>query len=507
MTEQFYITTPIYYPNASPHIGSTYTTSYADTLSRYHRLKGADTYFLTGTDEHGEKIAEAAEKAGVTPQAFVDQISNRFRSTWDELGLKPNGFIRTTDPDHQHAVQHFWQLLYDKGEIEFRGYTGRYCVGCERYLTERELENGKCVQHLTEPEARTEENYFFKMSQHFDWLIQEIESNPELITPERYRNEVLSMLRSGGLEDLCISRPKSRLEWGIPLPFDDGYVLYVWADALINYLSGVGYPDQASWETRWNGVHHLIAKDILKPHAVFWPIMLHAAGLPLYKGLHVHGYWSMDNQKISKSLGNLVDPLVMKEKYGFDPFRYYLLREMPFGLDGDFSEEAVVRRINDDLANDLGNLLNRTIGMLHKYFDGIVPDSAGEHVLSETASRVAEEVDVQLQAFSTQRALTVIWELVSAANKYIDTRAPWKLAKDESQRDSLAAVLYECLEALRVTAVLLESFLPETSPRIFERLGIEPPTGLLGERLRWGQLPAGATTLKGEPLFPRIETD
>ena len=506
MATPFYITTPIYYPNAAPHIGSTYTTTYADTLARYHRASGEETFFLTGTDEHGEKIAEAAAKKGLDPKTFVDRVAARFQSTWQELGLTPDRFIRTTEEAHTHAVRHFWQLLYDKGQIEFRDYTGRYCVGCESFLTKREMADGKCLQHLAEPELRTEANYFFRMSPHSDWLVSQLESNPALVSPERYRNEALAMLRAGELEYLCISRPRQRLEWGIPLPFDDQYVLYVWLDALINYLTGIGYPEDPDWERRWAGVHHLIAKDILKPHAIFWPAMLHAAGIPLFQGLHVHGYWSMDNQKISKSLGNLVDPLIMKAKYGFEAFRYYLLREMAFGLDGEFSEEAVVRRINADLANNLGNLLNRSLSMLERYFDGVVPEPSGASDLSQVARHAAEQVEAQLRVFSTQRALASLWELVGAVNKYVDAQAPWKLAKDPAARQQLATVLYEALEALRVIAVLLEPFLPETSARILESLGHPACGDTLHQRLRWGGLKPETRTHKGESLFPRIET-
>ncbi|MFQ5514652.1 MAG: methionine--tRNA ligase [Myxococcota bacterium] len=506
MTKPFYITTPIYYPNAAPHIGSTYTTTYADTLARYHRALGEETFFLTGTDEHGEKIAEAAAHEGIDPASFVERISARFRATWAELGLTPDRFIRTTDADHRRGVQHFWQQLYDAGEIEFRDYTGRYCVGCESFLTERELVDGRCPQHLREPEERSEANYFFRMSRHLDWWVSELECRPDLVAPERYRKEVLSMVRGGGLEDLCISRPRERLAWGIPLPFDENYVLYVWTDALLNYLTGIGYPDGPDWKRLWGGVHHLIAKDILKPHAVFWPTMLHAAGLPLYRGLRVHGYWSMDRQKISKSLGNLVDPLIMKQKYGFDAFRYYLLREMSFGLDGEFSEEAVVQRINADLANDLGNLLQRSLSMVERYFEAVVPTPTGSSTLAPVAERVAREIDAQIKAFSTQRALAALWELVSSTNRYLDARAPWKLAKDPDARDELATVIYECLESLRVIATLLDPFLPETSERMTAQLGAQEIAGTLPERLRWRRLPPGTRTHRGEALFPRIET-
>ena len=506
MSTPFYVTTPIYYPNGTPHIGSTYTTICAETFMRYHRATGEETLLLTGMDEYGEKISEVARAEGVEPRQHVDQMAARYRETWDELGIQYDRFIRTTDEDHHEAVAHFWQTVYDRGEIEFREYTGLYCVGCERYLTERDLEGGRCPQHETEPEPRSESNYFFKMSAHFDWWISQLESNPQLVAPDRYRNEVLSLLRSGALEDLCISRPRERLGWGIPIPWDEDYVTYVWTDALVNYLTGAGYPDAPGWEERWSGVHHVIGKDILKPHAIFWPTMLRAAGVPTYQGLHVHGYWNMDNVKISKTLGNLVDPLIMKEKYGFEAFRYYLLREMSFGLDTDFSEEGLVQRVNADLANDLGNLLNRSVAMLARYFEGIVPAHDGESRLRGEAERVAAEVDRHVRAFSTQRALATLWELVSAANKYVDSEAPWQLAKDAAKKDQLATVMAELLECVRVIAVLLESFLPEASGKILQSLGDPPNSGRLAERLRWGQLAPNTQTRKIDALFPRIES-
>lgn len=505
MSTPFYITTPIYYANGEPHIGNTYTTVVADTLVRYHRSLGEETFFLTGMDEYGEKVAATAAQQGLEPKQLVDQVAQLFQSTWRELGFTFDRFIRTTDEDHRRAVQHFFQTLYDRGEIYFGEYQGRYCVGCERFYADRELEDGRCPQHLTEPEERSEKNYFFRMSAHRDWLVEELGRNPSLVSPERFRNEALGLLREGALEDLSISRPRERLSWGVPLPFDDAHVCYVWGDALVNYLTGIGYPDKPEWEARWSGVHHVIGKDILKPHAVFWPTLLRAAGVPLYRGLHVHGYWTMDKQKVSKSLGKLVPPLRIKEKYGFEAFRYFLLREMPFGLDTAFSEEALVRRINADLANDLGNLLQRSLRMVKNYFGGEVPESAGRSELESVAVRVAREADAQLLELVTARALAAIWELIGAVNKYLDREAPWKLAKDPEKREHLGTVLYEALEGLRLSAVLLRPFLPETSGRILEALGSPPAPSLLADALRWGQLPSGAQTREIEALFPRID--
>ncbi len=512
MSRAFYVTTPIYYPNADPHIGTAYSLSYADTLARFHRARGEQSFLLTGTDEHGEKIAEAAGAEGIDPKAFVDRMAARFRSTWDRLGLRYDYFIRTTDDDHRRAVQHFWQTIHDRGDVEFRDYEGRYCVGCERYLTERELKNGLCEQHNREPEIRREANYFFRMSRHFEWFLGELEKAPERVEPERFRNEAIATLRSGALEDLCITRPRERLSWGIPAPWDaDRYTMYVWADALVSYLTACGYPDKPGWEQRWAAAHHLIAKDILKPHAVFWPAMLHAAGVPLYHRLLVHGYWTVEGQKVSKTLGTAIHPLEMDEKYGYEPFRYFMLREMSFGLDADFSHDAVVRRINSDLANDLGNLLSRTLSMLQKYRGWVVPAHAEPSELAPIAERAAREVERQLDAFHTGRALGALWELVSAANRLIDTRAPWKLAK-EKREPELDAALYEPLEALRVIAVLLGPFLPKASLEILasldEGVRAHPPEGPVPfARAAWGGLAPG-TRVSPSPkgaLFPRME--
>jgi methionyl-tRNA synthetase len=355
-------------------------------------------------------------------------------------------------------------------------------------------------------ETRRETNYFFKSSRYFAWLEAELARNPGLIEPERYRNEVLAMLRDPGFGDFCISRPRERLSWGIPLPFDDRFVAYVWADALVTYLTAIGYPSDPEWKTRWLGVHHLLAKEILKFHGATWPIILHAAGLPLFRGLRVHGYWTLGGAKISKSAANLTDALGLKDVYGFEALRYFMLREMSFGLDAEFSEESLVRRINADLANDLGNLLSRSLSMVARYFDGVVPKAESRSPLADVAARVAGGVDRHVREFSTQRALASLWELVSSGNKHIDSEAPWQLAKDPAQRGRLASVLYGTLESLRVIAVLLSPFMPETSAKILAQIGSAAPPAPLERALAWGQLAAGAKIAKGEVLFPRIET-
>jgi len=368
----FYLTTPIYYVNALPHLGHAYTMVAADAMARWHRLLGERVWFLTGTDEHGDKIAQEAARAGVPPLAYADRISDAFRQTWRDLGITNDDFIRTTEPRHQRVVQQILQTLWDKGEIYLGRYGGQYCYGCERFYTEKEIVDGKCPDHQTPLTYIEEENYFFRMSRYQAWLTDHVGRHPELIRPERYRNEILGFLREP-LQDLSISRPRTRLEWGIPLPFDDKYVTYVWFDALINYVSALGGPGAGPYEQFWPHVHHMIGKDILKPHAVYWPCMLKAAGLPVYRALRVHGYWTVDGQKMSKSLGNVVEPQAFAARYSHDAFRYFVLREMVFGLDADFSEAAFVGRLNADLANDLGNLASRVTTLLVNFAGGAVP--------------------------------------------------------------------------------------------------------------------------------------
>jgi methionyl-tRNA synthetase len=515
MSGAYYLTTPIYYVNAEPHIGHTYSTVVVDTMVRYHRLCGERTFFLTGSDEHGEKVLEVARSRGEPVEQVAELYSLKFKETWDALGISYDRFIRTTEPVHKAVVQRVLQQVYDAGEIEFREYAGDYCVGCERFLTDRDLVEGLCRDHERVPEKRTESNYFFDMGRHFAWLVEYIEAHPDFIRPERYRNEVLAMLReeSGLGGELCISRPKSRLEWGIELPFDDRYVCYVWFDALINYLTGIGYPDGAEFAELWAGAEHLIGKDILKPHAIFWPTMLHAIGLEPARHLNVHGFWNLDDRKVSKSLGNLISPLIMQEKYGFEAFRYFLLREMVFGLDSNFTEELLVSRINADLANNLGNLVSRSLNMTGKFAGGTVPEPGApeqpERDVMAAAENAVREADTQMRAMLPNRALEAIFALVDTTNRYLELREPWRATKDPALAERVRTTLHTCCESLRITAILISPFLPEAAAEIMKRLGQEQALAeaRLPESAAWGQIPIGSTTTKGKPLFPRIELE
>jgi methionyl-tRNA synthetase len=506
-----YITTPIYYVNALPHLGHAYTTIVADTYSRFIRLCGGDVRFQTGTDEHGEKIVQAADADGVSPREYADRISEEFRRTWPLLEVEPDHFIRTTDPVHIGTVQNILRKVYEQGDIYFSEYTGLYCQGCERFLTEKELIGGNCPDHLKPPREISEQNYFFRMSRYQDWLIDHIRSNPEFITPERYRNEVLSFLGEP-LEDLCISRPKPRLTWGIPLPFDDNFVTYVWFDALINYLTGIGYPDAPDFSRYWKAAEHIIAKDILKPHAIYWPTMLKAMGLQPYRRLHVHGYWNVEETKMSKSIGNVVRPGELIEQYGADTVRYFLLREMSFGLDASFSTEAILERRNSDLANDLGNLFSRSLTMIGKYAGGRIPEP--DHMILTDADReliaAVEEMAARyreyMDGFHFHRALQEVWKVIGMMNRFIVTNAPWELAKSPGSENRLMTVLYFLAESLRFITLVLRPVMPEAAGKMASALGLPPDadTAALATAGKWGLLHPGTVISQGEQLFPRL---
>ncbi|MDO5563155.1 MAG: methionine--tRNA ligase [Synergistaceae bacterium] len=506
----FYITTPIYYVNDVPHIGHAYTTIAADTLSRWHKSGGDKTWFLTGTDEHGQKIQTAAEKRNITPKQLCDEVVQNFQKLWKVLDIKNDDFIRTTEERHEKVVQEVFRRLLANGDVYKGEYEGWYCVPCETYVPEAQMGEGQTCPDCHRPLTKmTEETYFFKLSKYAEPLLKFYEEHPDAVMPKSRYNEIVSFIKSG-LRDQSISR--TTLSWGIPLPGDEKHVIYVWFDALINYLSALDFPrDGGKWETFWPAVHHLVGKDIIRFHCVIWPAMLMALGVNPPVKVFAHGWWTVDGEKMSKSVGNVVDPFEMAERYGVDPFRYFLLREVPFGNDGDFSELAFVQRINSDLANDLGNLLSRTLQMIDKYRGGVVPakyvKTQIEDDVEAMASKTVEEMTDLLDRFAFDEALKTLWAFISRSNKYIDETEPWKLGK-AGDIDRLDAVLRTLWESLRLSAVLLAPFMPDTASRIWEQLGLPgDPLGFGRANWEWGKLDTEITVKKGDILYPRIDIE
>lgn len=522
MPNTFYITTPIYYVNSNPHIGHSYTSIAADAVARYQRLKGKEVLFLTGSDEHGQKIVLASQNANLSAQEFIDKIVGNFIGLWDMLCVSYDDFIRTTQKRHIDVVQKALTILYENKDLYLDEYKGWYCVPCETFWPPHSLEDQKepkkvCPDCKRPIEEIKEKNYFFRLSKYQGWLVEYIKTHPDFIKPPSRRNEVLSFLENP-LMDLCISRPKERLSWGVPIPFSEEHVTYVWFDALLNYISGCGYLDKSEkFKKFWPADFHFIGKDILRPHAVYWPIMLHALELEPPKTIFAHGWWlvpSLDKdalgEKMSKSRGNIVDPVGIVKKYGQDAFRFFLLREISFGLDGSYSESSMVNRINSDLANDLGNLLNRTITMVEKYFSSVVPKSATpqnlDSALIEKALGLHKTFCTLMDELDFSASISAIWEVINHANKYIEEAKPWNMSK-EKNIDRLSTFIYTLVEVLRIVTISISPFMPNASKNMWHQLGITTPfeKASLEDLSIWGKFPVGTKVERPTPLFPRIK--
>lgn len=505
----FYVTTPIYYVNSVPHLGSAYTTVAADVVARFKRLCGYDVFFLTGTDEHGQKVAKAAADAGKEPKDWADEVVTHFYAAWKQLAISNDDFIRTTDERHSEGARKFLQLLYDKGDIYLDAYEGWYCVQCETFwLPSQLIDENECPDCRRETSFVKEENYFFRLSKYQEPLLAHIREHPDFIQPLVRRNEIVSFVEQG-LRDQSVSR--TSLTWGIPCPFDEKHVMYVWVDALLNYITGIGYGrDEKLFAKYWPAQWHLIGKDILRFHCVIWPAMLMAAGLPLPERVFAHGFLLAEGERMSKSKGNVVSPSELIAKFGVDGYRYYFMREMSFGLDGSVSMESMIARFNADLSNDLGNLVTRVIAMVEKYTDGVVPEPGPEEdsdaELKELSKGLFRQVEARLDALNYSDALSAIWEFVAKTNRYVDRNTPWDLAKEALMEERLHTVLYNCLETLRQIAIVVWPFMPDACEKLWAQLGMSRPLSeqRMPDALVWGGMRSGGRVTKAEGLFPRI---